>query len=196
MSSQIMHSQLSNIHHLAHILGTWALISVLRPFHSLPQPYHVTASHLSTGDKPQSAGGRSEWTQESSKNGRVNSIVYIFIRTLHYILSVAPCRAASTVIHPFAIIMPSITLLRTKPLVQLLLHLDTSSPLSQILYAEHTFQRSPCSIPLILSVHHIPFTLSIRCHLQARVLKTIHFLSLFAIYCHMRSTHIKNLQCL
>ena len=32
MSSQIMHAQLSNIHPLAHILGTCVLISVVAPF--------------------------------------------------------------------------------------------------------------------------------------------------------------------
>ena len=33
--------------------------------------------------------------------------------------------------------------------------------------AQHTFQLSPCSIPLIHSVHHIPFTSSICRHLQS-----------------------------
>ena len=42
--------------------------------------------------------------------------------------------------------------------------------------AQHTLQRAPCSIPLINSVHHIPFTSSIICHLRPQVLKTIHVL--------------------
>ena len=51
--------------------------------------------------------------------------------------------------HFFSYPMP---LLRTTPLVQLLLHIDTSWPLSQSSIAQHTFQRSPSSIPLIHSM--------------------------------------------
>ena len=53
--SHIMYAQLSNIHLLAHILGTCAMISVFVALHliyGLPKLHHVTASHLSPGDKP------------------------------------------------------------------------------------------------------------------------------------------------
>ena len=46
---------------------------------------------------------------------------------------------------------------------------------------QNTFQRSPCSIPLIHSVYHIPLTSSIICHLRSQVFKTIHFLQRFAV---------------
>ena len=46
-------------------------------------------------------------------------------------------------------------LLRTMPLVQLLLHIDTFSNLPQSSIVQHTFERSPRYIPLINSVHHI-----------------------------------------
>ena len=67
-----------------------------------------------------------------------------------------------------------VPLLRTTPLVQLLLRIDTCWPLSPILYFSANF--SACSIPLIHSVYHIPLTTSIHCHLRPQVLKTIHFL--------------------
>ena len=53
MKSQITHSQLSNIHLLAHTLGTCASISVqLCCFYSLLQHQHVTASHSSPDEQP------------------------------------------------------------------------------------------------------------------------------------------------
>ena len=63
--------------------------------------------------------------------------------------------------------------LRTMPLVQLLLHIDsdTSCPYPQSSIAQHTFQRSPSFISLNHSVQHIPFTSSISCHLRSQVLK-------------------------
>ena len=57
-------------------------------------------------------------------------------------------------------------LLRTTPLVQLLLRIDTSWPLSPILYCLGHFSGLPKPTPLIYSVHHIPFTSSIGCHLR------------------------------
>ena len=45
-------------------------------------------------------------------------------------------------------------LLRTMPLVQLLLHIDACSYLYQILISQHTFQLSPCFIPFIRRVQH------------------------------------------
>ena len=72
-------------------------------------------------------------------------------------------------------------LLRTTQLVQLLLHIDTSSHLSQSSIVQHTFQRSPRSIPLIHSVYHIPYTTSIRCHSRLQVLEIMHFLLRLAI---------------
>ena len=71
-------------------------------------------------------------------------------------------------------------LLHTKPLVILASthsyrHLLTGFyPQSTV--TQNTFQRSPRSIPLILSVYDIPFTWSISYHLRSQVFKTIHFL--------------------
>ena len=58
-------------------------------------------------------------------------------------------------------------------LVQLLLHIDTSWPLSPILYCLGHYSVLPKLIPLFHSVYHISFTSSIGCHLQSQVLKTI-----------------------
>ena len=60
---------------------------------------------------------------------------------------------------------------RTTPLVQLLLHIDTSWPLSPILYGSEHFSALSKAIPLIHSVYHIHFISSISCHLQSLVLK-------------------------
>ena len=68
MSSQITHTIIINIHHLAHILDICALILTSCLFFSLSQPHHVTASHPSPGDNHQSTGGRSERTQVVRKN--------------------------------------------------------------------------------------------------------------------------------
>ena len=48
----ITYTQPSNIHTLAHILGTSALIFTSCSHFSLLQPHHVTAYHPSPGDKP------------------------------------------------------------------------------------------------------------------------------------------------
>ena len=68
-SSHITHAQFSNIHFLAHILRTCALIPAVGPFlQFIPTaswaPRTLVVSH-------QSAGGRSERTHEPSKNSRV-----------------------------------------------------------------------------------------------------------------------------
>ena len=47
-SSQITHSQPSNVHPLAHILDTCALVSVIAPF----SQFAPTASRPSPGEKP------------------------------------------------------------------------------------------------------------------------------------------------
>ena len=58
MSSQTTHT-LPNIHPLAHILDTSALIFSCYALFSLSQPHNVMASHPSPGDNHQSTGGRS-----------------------------------------------------------------------------------------------------------------------------------------
>ena len=65
MSSQTMYTQLSNIHPLAHIPGTY---QQLHHFHSLPKPQHVMAVHPSSGDKPPELG-REVQENVPSKNG-------------------------------------------------------------------------------------------------------------------------------
>ena len=74
MSSQIRHThthtQSSNIHPLAHILDTWALIfRSCAFFYSLSQPHYAAASFPSSGEwrGDQSMGGRSERTQSQAK---------------------------------------------------------------------------------------------------------------------------------
>ena len=113
MSSRITRTQSSNIHPLAHLLDTCALIfSLMNPFYSLSQPHHVTASHLSPGDNRRSMGGWSERTQ-GQQNGRQKLIrLYICTRALHSFLSFAHCRVAPTVIPllPKATFTPSIHL--------------------------------------------------------------------------------------
>ena len=70
-------------------------------------------------------------------------------------------------------------LLLTTPLVQLLLHIDTSWSLSPILYcsAHCALQHlcTPRSISLIHFVYHIPFT-SFTCHFRPQVLSRTEFL--------------------
>ena len=67
-------------------------------------------------------------------------------------------------------------LLCTTSLVQLLLHIDTSWPLSPVLYCSAHFSAPPRSIPSIhYYVYHISI-LSSNCHIATQVLKTIHFL--------------------
>ena len=73
--------------------------------------------------------------------------------------------------HHFSYTMP---LLRTTPLVLLLLHIDTCWTLSPILYCSVHF--SARSIPRIHSVYHIIFTSSTSStSLRSQVLETIHF---------------------
>ena len=60
---------------------TWHLrldFQQLRPFCSLSQPHHATASHPSPGDNHQSTGGRSERTQGKQKWPRkTQSVTYV-----------------------------------------------------------------------------------------------------------------------
>ena len=68
MSSQIAHTQLSNVHLLAHIFDTCSLIFCISAnFYILSQSHHVTASNPSPGDNQQSTGRRSERTQGQTK---------------------------------------------------------------------------------------------------------------------------------
>ena len=72
-------------------------------------------------------------------------------------------------------------LLRTTPLVQLLLHMDTSSPLSPVLCCSAYFSALPTLYtPHSFCVPH-PLQFSICCHLRSQVLNWIHFL--FSITC-------------
>ena len=96
-------------------------VQQLRPFYSLSQPHHVTASLSSPCENHQSMGGRSERTQCQAKMVALNSFSYICTRALHAFRSSAHCRAASTIIPllPNATFTPSIQhnlgLPRTRP---------------------------------------------------------------------------------
>ena len=82
ISSQTMQAQLSNIHALAHILGTCTLILSSCTIFTDPQKHHVTASHPSKGDKP----SEHEWVlQKNTGTERKWSIIYICIRSLHFL---------------------------------------------------------------------------------------------------------------
>ena len=101
MSSQITHSQLSNIHPLTLILDTYPLIfSSWAFFYSLAKLHYVMASHPSPGDchSHQNTGGQSERTQGQVKLAALNSFSYICTRALNSFRSFALCHAASTVI--------------------------------------------------------------------------------------------------
>ena len=104
-SDNITHIQSSNIHSIAHILDTCPLI-----FSSCAL-LTVSASRPCPGTNHQSMGGRSERTPGQAKNGLVKLIqLHICTRALRSFLSLAHCRAASTVIPllPKATFTPSI----------------------------------------------------------------------------------------
>ena len=72
MSSPITLAQSPTIYSLAHIIGSIAFTSVVVPFlQFIPTPSCNGILPLSRCLSPQSAGGRSEGTQESHTNGRV-----------------------------------------------------------------------------------------------------------------------------
>ena len=76
MSSQITHTQSSNIHPIANILVTCVLISSSCTLFSLPQPHHATASHPSPRGRI-TTGGRSERTRSQAKIARgTQSVTY------------------------------------------------------------------------------------------------------------------------
>ena len=87
----------------------------MRPFHSLSQSHHLTASHSSPGDNHLRTRGWSERTQGQAKNGRLKLI------QLHVLFLMIYLSAASTVIPllPKATFTPSIQpklgLPRTRP---------------------------------------------------------------------------------
>ena len=122
MSSQITHTHNHQDTPLSPY--TWLLIldfQYLRPFYSLSQLHHLTASLPSPCANHQSTEGRSERTQCQAKISAWNSFSYICTRALHSFRSFAHCRAASTV---FSLlpkvtftpsIQPNLGLPRTRP---------------------------------------------------------------------------------
>ena len=110
ISSQITHTQSSNIHPLAYILDTAPWFSVIAPFYSLSQLHHVTASYPSPGDNNQGMEGPLERTLVQAKIATFNSINYICTRALYSFPSFVHSHAASTVIRmlPKATFTPSI----------------------------------------------------------------------------------------
>ena len=100
MSSQITHTQSPNIHPLAHIHDTQALIfSSCTPFYSLSLPHHITASLPSPDINHQSTGGRSERTQCQAKWPReIHSVTYAPGLSIFFLMFLVQCCAASTVI--------------------------------------------------------------------------------------------------
>ena len=121
ITSPITHT-IVNIHPLAHIPDICALIfNGCAPF-QFTQLHHVTPSHPSPGDYPAEHGRAVRKNAGPCKNGRVKlNHLYISSLTLHFILSLAHCRASYTAIHPLqkAIFTPSIQpnrgLPRTRP---------------------------------------------------------------------------------
>ena len=93
MSSQITHAQSTNIHPLAHTLGTFSLISCssCALFTVYHQPNHVTTSHPLKVISYQSAGVRSEMTQEPAKISMTQepllSILYMSTIALQSVIS-------------------------------------------------------------------------------------------------------------
>ena len=116
MSSEITHAQSSNIHSLAHILDTCALIfSSCALFKVYPTPLQVIT----------------ERTQGQAKSPLgTYSVTYV----------------------------PGLSILSTLS--------ETICLYSQSSIAQQSFQRSPCSIPRIYTVYHIPFTSTTSCHLR------------------------------
>ena len=111
MSSQIKHTHSHQDTPLSPYTWQHSLdFQLLRPFHSVSQPHHVTASLPSPCNNHQSMGGRSERTQGQAKMAAWNSFNYIGTRALHSFRAFAHCRAASTVIPqlPKATFTPSI----------------------------------------------------------------------------------------
>ena len=101
MTSQITHTHthtVINIHPIAQILDSWALIFSRRRFYSLSQPHHVTASLPSSGDNHQSSEGRSERTQGQAKMADWNSFSYNMYQGSPLCHIFRHCRVASTVI--------------------------------------------------------------------------------------------------
>ena len=102
MSSQITHTQLSNIHSLAHILDICSLMFNSCVLFSLFQRHHVTASHPCPSDHHQ------RW--EGSPKDHSSKQKWASTRTLHSLQFFTHCYAASTIIPllPKAIFTPSI----------------------------------------------------------------------------------------
>ena len=108
MSSPITVGQSSTVHPLAHILGSCAFTSIVALFlQFIPTPSCNDIPPLSRCVRPQSAGGRSEGTQEPRKNGRVK-LNHLHMHKGSPLASIS--RAASTVIPllPMATFTPSI----------------------------------------------------------------------------------------
>ena len=87
-SSQITHLHLSNIHPLAHILGTWVF--------SLPQRHRAMASHPSPCEKWREGDPKEERNQ--AKMAAWNSFINVCTRALHTLVFFEDCHADSTVI--------------------------------------------------------------------------------------------------
>ena len=113
MPSQITHTQSFNIHHLAHILDTYALIFSSCAIFTVypnrimllhPTPLQVITTRTREGS-PKDHRANQNWQRETQ------SVTYVCTRALHSFLSSAHCRAAYTVIPllpPKATFTPSI----------------------------------------------------------------------------------------
>ena len=121
-SSQITHTQSSNIHPLAHILDTYPLMfsSSMYSFHSLSQQHHVTASHPSPVITPEH-GRAVRKNTGPSKNGSVKLIqlymyqgspLFSILRALSRIIHVIPLLHKATFNQS---VQPNIGLPRTRP---------------------------------------------------------------------------------
>ena len=124
MSSQIKHTQSNQDTPFSPY--TWRLsldFQLLRPFYSLSQPYHVTASLPSSGDNHQARKG-------GPKEHSAKQKWYIFNLIQVHMYQGSPLFAASTVIPllPKATFTPSIHSLTSVSLVPVLHWLRPSTP--------------------------------------------------------------------
>ena len=184
MSSQIIHTQSSTIHPLAHVLDTCALICCNR-FISLSQLHHVTSSHPLQLITTNARGGGPKEHQAKQKcpPRETNSVAYapglFTLSYLSHIVSQPPplflcfprppshhpsCTTSDYLVPDLRLLLPStlfwsypMPLLRTTPFVQLVFHIDTSWPLFPFLYCSaHLSVLPTLSTPHSFCVPH-PF---------------------------------------
>ena len=93
MSSHITHTRSSNIHPIAHILDTCALILGSCALFSLSQLHHVMASHPSPGDSHQNTRGKNSRVKLNQlhmhQGSQLFPVFHALLRSLNSYYSVA-----------------------------------------------------------------------------------------------------------